>query len=84
MDDKVRIHCPYCTRLFRHRASRIRDGFQLNCEHCVRLITFTRDTEDPFMRRAMKAAQETRLALEAKMMADRQASAAAAQAQRDY
>ena len=84
MDDKVRIRCPYCTRLFRHRAQRIRDGFQLNCEHCVRLITFTRDTEDPFMRRAMKAAQETRLALEAKMMADRQASAAAAQAQRDY
>ncbi|TPQ36170.1 hypothetical protein C2U70_13260 [Bradyrhizobium guangdongense] len=84
MDDKVRIRCPYCTRLFRHRAQRIRDGFQLNCEHCVRLITFTRDTEDPFMRRAMKAAQDTRLALEAKMTADRQASAAAAQAQRDY
>jgi hypothetical protein len=84
VDDKVRIRCPYCTRLFRHRAHRITDGFQLNCEHCVRLITFTRDTEDPFMRRAMKAAQETRLALEAKMMADRQASAAAAQAQRDY
>jgi len=84
MDDKVRIRCPYCTRLFRHRAQRIRDGYQLNCEHCVRLITFTRDAEDPFMRRAMRAAQELRLAVEAKVIADRQASAAAAQSQREY
>jgi hypothetical protein len=84
MDDKVKIRCPFCTRLFRDRAQRIRDGFQINCEHCVRLITFTRDSEDPFMRRTLKVARETRAALEAKVMADRQAAAAGAQRQRDY
>lgn len=84
MDDKVKIRCPFCTRLFRDRAQRIRDGFQVNCEHCVRLITFTRDSEDPFMRRTLKLAREIRAALEAKVMADRQAVAAEAQRQRDY
>ncbi|MBR0827644.1 hypothetical protein JQ596_19130 [Bradyrhizobium manausense] len=84
MDDKVRIRCPNCTRLFRDRAQRIRDGYQVNCEHCARLITFTRDTEDPFMRRTMKLARETRLALEAKVTAERAASAAAARSQREY
>lgn len=76
MDDKVRIRCPYCTRLFRDRAQRIRDGYQVNCESCVRLITFTRDTEDPFMRRTMKLARETRMALEAETIAGREAAAA--------
>ncbi|MBR0713189.1 hypothetical protein [Bradyrhizobium liaoningense] len=84
MDDKVKIRCPYCTRLFRDRAQRIRDGYQINCEHCVRLITFTRDTEDPFMRRTMKLARETRLAIEAKVVAEREASAAAARTAREY
>ncbi len=83
MDDKVKIRCPSCTRVFRHRAQRIRDGYQLNCEHCARLITFTRDTEDPFMRRTLKLAREMRAALEDQMMAERQAAAAAAQRQRD-
>ncbi|MDE2378098.1 hypothetical protein [Bradyrhizobium sp.] len=84
MDDKVRIRCPFCTRLFRDRAQRVRDGYQVNCEHCVRLITFTRDSEDPFMRRTLKLARETRAAIEAKMMADREAAAAVAQRQRGY
>ena len=84
MDDKVKIRCPFCTRLFRDRAQRIRDGYQVNCEHCVRLITFTRDSEDPFMRRTLKLARETRTAIEAKVTADREVSAAAAQRQRDY
>lgn len=84
MDDKVRIRCPYCTRLFRDRAQRIRDGYQVNCEHCMRLISFTRDTEDPFMRRTLRLALETRAAIEAKVAAERAASAAAARTQREY
>ena len=84
MDDKVRIRCPYCTRLFRHRAQRVRDGYQVNCEHCIRLITFTRDSEDPFMRRTLKLARETRAALEAQVMAEREAAATAARRQREY
>jgi hypothetical protein len=84
MDDKVKIRCPFCTRLFRDRAQRIREGYQVNCEHCIRLITFARDSEDPFMRRALKLARETRTAIEAKVMADRQAAAAEVHRQRDY
>jgi transposase-like protein len=64
MDDKVKIRCPACTKLFRERANRVRDGFQVNCQHCNRLITLNRDTEDPFIRRALKTAKEVRVALE--------------------
>ncbi len=65
MDDKVKIRCPFCTKLFNERAQRVRDGHQVNCHHCVRLITFTKDTEDPFLRRALKTARELRAQIEA-------------------
>jgi len=65
MDDKVKIRCPFCTKMFRQKAQRLREGFQVNCEHCVRLITFAKDTEDPFMRRSLKLARELRAAMEA-------------------
>lgn len=84
MDDKVRIRCPFCTRLFRDRAQRVREGYQVNCEHCSRLITFNRDSEDPFMRRTLKLARETRAAIEAGMLAARQAAAADAKQRREY
>lgn len=64
MDDKVKVRCPFCTRLSNERAQRVRDGHQLNCQHCVRLITFTKDSEDPFMRRALKTARELRVAID--------------------
>ena len=65
IDDKVRIRCPKCTKIFRDRAQRVRDGYQVNCEHCSRLLTLNRDSEDPFIRRALKSAREIRTALEA-------------------
>lgn len=65
IDDKVRIRCPGCTKMFRERASRVRDGFQVNCQNCSKLLTLNRDSEDPFIRRALKAAREVRAALEA-------------------
>lgn len=65
IDDKVKIRCPACTRVFRERASNVRDGFQINCQNCNRLITLSRDTENPFIRRALKTAREVRAALEA-------------------
>jgi hypothetical protein len=65
IDDKVRIRCPKCTKIFRERAQRVRDGFQVNCEHCTRLLTLNRDSEDPFIRRALKSAKDIRAAMEA-------------------
>jgi hypothetical protein len=64
IDDKVRIKCPHCTKMFKDRASRVRDGYQVNCANCNRLLTLTRETEDPHLRRALKTAKEIRSALE--------------------
>jgi transposase-like protein len=62
MNDKVKIRCPACTRVFREKASKIRDGVQLNCHNCNKLITLNRDTEDPFIRRALRTAKDFRIA----------------------
>jgi transposase-like protein len=69
MDDKVKVRCPYCMRMFREKCNRVRDSFQVNCQHCNKLITFTRDTEDPFLRRALKTANELRAAKDAEAAA---------------
>ena len=69
MDDKVKVRCPACTRMFREKAARVRDGFQVNCHNCNRLITLSKETEDPFIRKALKAAREIRAAHDAKLAA---------------
>jgi hypothetical protein len=60
VDDKVKIRCPACTRVFRENVNRVRDGFQVNCQNCNRLITLSTETDDPFIRRALKTAREMR------------------------
>lgn len=62
MDDKVKIRCPACTRIFREKACRVRDGAEVNCLSCNKLIILTKETEDSFLRRALKAAREIRAA----------------------
>ena len=62
VDDKVKVRCPGCTRVFREKISRVRDGFQINCLNCNKLITLSKETEDPFLRRALKTAREMRAA----------------------
>jgi predicted Zn finger-like uncharacterized protein len=69
MDDKIKIRCPSCTRVFREKASRIRDGMQVNCLNCNKLITLTKETDDPFLRRALKTAREVRAAKDAALFA---------------
>jgi hypothetical protein len=59
VDDKVKVRCT-CKRVFREKASRVRDGFQVNCPDCYRLLTLSKETQDPFMRRALKEAREIR------------------------
>ena len=43
MDDKVKIRCPACKQMFRERMNRVREGVQLNCLHCNKLITLSRE-----------------------------------------
>ncbi len=65
IDDKVRIRCTKCSQVFRERAQKVRSGFQTNCQHCNRLITFDLTSEDRNIRRALTSAKEIRAALEA-------------------
>ncbi|MBR0801728.1 hypothetical protein JQ615_41025 [Bradyrhizobium jicamae] len=78
MDDKVKIRCPACARVFREKAGRIRDGVQVNCQNCNKLITLTKETEDPFLRKALKAARELRAAQDAAVFAATYSRAATA------
>jgi DNA-directed RNA polymerase subunit M/transcription elongation factor TFIIS len=65
VDDKVKIKCSKCSQIFRERAQKVRDGFQVNCHHCHRLITFDMSAEDRNIRKALQSAREVRLVLEA-------------------
>jgi hypothetical protein len=66
LDEKVRIKCSKCSQVFRERAQKLRNGFQTNCQHCNRLITFDSSSEDRNIRRALLSARDVRAALEAR------------------
>jgi len=66
IEEKVRIKCTKCSQIFRERAQRIRNGYQTNCPHCNKLITFDISSEDRNIRRALMSAKEVRMALEAR------------------
>jgi hypothetical protein len=78
MDDKVKIRCPACKQVFREKAARVRDGFQTNCRNCNKLLTLSKETEDPFIRRSLKTAREIRAAQEAALFAATYAGEASA------
>jgi hypothetical protein len=65
VEEKVRIKCSKCSQVFRERAQKLRNGFQTNCQHCNRLITFDSSSEDRNIRRALLNARDVRMALEA-------------------
>lgn len=66
IDEKVKIKCSKCLQVFRERAQKLRNGFQTNCQHCNRLITFDSSSEDRNIRRALLSARDVRVALEAR------------------
>ena len=65
LDEKIKIKCTKCSQVFRDRAQRVRNGYQTNCPHCNRLITFDMSAEDRNIRKALVAAKELRLVIEA-------------------
>jgi predicted nucleic acid-binding Zn-ribbon protein len=69
INEKIRIKCTKCNSVFRERSGRIRDGFQLNCPECNRLITFDATSDDPNVRKAFKTARDLRHAQEADVFA---------------
>jgi predicted nucleic acid-binding Zn-ribbon protein len=64
LDEKIRIKCTKCSQVFRERAQRVRNGFQTNCPHCNRLITFDSTAEDRNIRKALSSAKELRYVIE--------------------
>ena len=75
MDEKIKIRCSKCTAVFRERGGRVRNGYQMNCPHCNKLITFDSDSEDPNIRKALQRARQVRQALEAAALAKSVAAA---------
>ena len=75
MTDRIRIICSKCKKVFRERASRLRNGFETQCSHCMKLIIFDSGSEDLNIRRPLKAARDFRLAAEEAAVLARQAQA---------
>jgi hypothetical protein len=59
-DNRVKVLCARCSRSFRERISCLHDGYQTQCPNCYRMMTFTSDSEDASIRRAMKEARRIR------------------------
>jgi hypothetical protein len=76
MTDRVKIVCSKCRKSFSERAPRLRNGYQVQCPHCMNLITFDSSSEDPNIRRPLKAARDFRIAAEEAIVLARMAAQA--------
>ena len=76
MTDRIKIFCSKCNKPFSERAQLIRTGYQVQCPHCIKLITFDSSSEDPNIRRPMKAARDFRIAAEEAIVLARMAAQA--------
>ena len=73
MTDRIKCLCSNCRKPFSERASRLKNGYQMQCPNCMRLITFDSSSEDPNVRRPLKAARDIRNAAEDALIAARMA-----------
>ena len=76
MTDHIKIVCSHCRKTFGERARRLKQGYQTQCLHCMRLITFDSSSEDPNIRRPLKAARDFRIAAEEAIVLARMAAQA--------
>jgi DNA-directed RNA polymerase subunit RPC12/RpoP len=76
MTDRIKILCSQCKKPFTERAQRLREGYQTQCPHCIKLITFDSSSEDPNIRRPLKAARDFRIAAESAIVLARMANQA--------
>jgi hypothetical protein len=64
MTDRIKCLCSNCRKPFSEKAARLKNGYQMQCPNCMRLITFDSSSEDPNIRRPLKAARDIRIAAE--------------------
>jgi DNA-directed RNA polymerase subunit RPC12/RpoP len=76
MTDRIKIVCSKCRKHFGERAQRLRNGYQVQCPNCMKLITFESSSEDPNIRRPLKAARDFRIATEEAIVLARMADQA--------
>jgi DNA-directed RNA polymerase subunit RPC12/RpoP len=76
MTDRIKILCSKCKQPFNERAQRLRAGYQVQCPNCMKLITFDSSSEDPNIRRPLKAARDFRIAAEEAIVLARAAAQA--------
>ena len=74
MTDRIKITCSKCRGVFSDRANRLRNGYQVQCSNCMKLIIFDSSSEDPNIRRPLKAARDIRHAAEDAMVQARMAA----------
>jgi hypothetical protein len=74
MTDRIKIICSNCRKPFSERANRLKNGYQVQCPNCMRLITFDSSSEDPNIRRPLKAARDIRNAAEDALVMARRAA----------
>ena len=74
MTDRIKILCSKCNKPFSEKAPRLRNGYQVQCPNCMKLITFDTSSEDPNVRRPLKAARDFRIAAEEAIVQARMAA----------
>jgi transposase-like protein len=60
MTDKIRVTCSRCKSGFREKVANVREGFQAQCPNCNRLITFSVESGDAFIKKAVVEARRIR------------------------
>jgi hypothetical protein len=58
--DRVKVNCTKCKNSFRERVRNMRSGYQVQCPHCYRMITFDESSDDLGVRRALTQARRIR------------------------
>jgi hypothetical protein len=76
MTDRIRVICSNCRKSFSERAQRMKPGYQTQCTHCMRLITFDSSSEDPNIRRPLRDARDFRIKAEEALVLARMAAQA--------
>jgi len=61
--DKIRVTCTQCRIPFREKVKNVREGVQVQCPNCSRLMTFSADSADSGIQRAMTDARRIKNAL---------------------
>jgi hypothetical protein len=76
MTDHIKIICSHCRKSFSERARRMKPGYQIQCTHCMKLITFDSSSEDPNIRRPLRDARDIRFKAEEALVLARMAAQA--------